>query len=39
MKKSIPLKTYFNRGKVFGYILILILVGISAYLIYTTFIA
>lgn len=36
MKKGIPLKSYFNRAKVFGYVLILILVSIIAYLTYTS---
>ena len=39
MKKTIPLKSYFNRGKLFGVVLILILVGIAGYFIYTSFIA
>jgi len=38
MKQELPLKTYFNRGKMFGYVLILILVSIAAYLAYTTII-
>lgn len=38
MKKTIHLKTYFNRAKIFGYLLLLILFGISLYLIYTSFV-
>lgn len=38
MKKTIHLKTYFNRAKVFGYLLVLILLGISLYLAYSSFV-
>ena len=37
MKKTIPLKTYFNRAKVFGFVLLLILVAILGYLAYTSY--
>ena len=39
MKKTIPLKSYFTRAKIFGYILIVILVGIVGYFAYHSFIA
>lgn len=38
MKKTIHLKTYINRAKIFGYLMLLILLGITLYMIYTSFV-
>lgn len=38
MKKTIPLKSYFTRAKIFGYVLVVILIGIAGYLAYNSFI-
>jgi hypothetical protein len=37
MKKTVPLKSYFNRARLFGYILVAIAVCLAGYLIYTSF--
>ncbi len=37
MKKQFPLKSYFNRARIFGYVLILIVVIIAGYLLVTFF--
>jgi hypothetical protein len=36
MRKMMPMRHYFGRAKVFGFLLLLILAVIAAYLTYTT---
>lgn len=35
MKKQFPLRAYFGRARIFGYVLVIILLGIAVYLLYT----
>ncbi|MCS6973524.1 MAG: hypothetical protein NZM13_03480 [Cyclobacteriaceae bacterium] len=37
MKKTLPIKAYFNRARLFGYLLILILVLVSGYMLLALF--
>jgi len=38
MKKTIPLKSYFTRAKIFGYVLLVILIAIVGYFAYHSYI-